>query len=66
MDWTILYFQFQENAWLGRAQIPNSISAGHVSYAIQQATMYRQFAQQAKRAFVKTKSLSLFPEERMQ
>lgn len=53
MKWTILYFKFQETTWIKRADVTSPLSLGHTTYAKQQATMYRQFAEQAEVAFAK-------------
>jgi hypothetical protein len=57
MKWTILYFKFQETTWIKRADVTNFLSLGHTSYAMQQATMYRLFAEQAEVAFEKARNI---------
>ena len=45
MSWTVSYFRFQEQEWITRSLAMEDFLHGHTSYALQQASMYWQFAE---------------------
>jgi hypothetical protein len=57
MIWTVATFQYHENRWFVRAEQMRGKNGmeGHVSFALQQRSMWKNFATKAETAFRRIK-----------
>jgi hypothetical protein len=57
MTWTLLFFEFQESVWEGRAITSRGVGEkGHEAYALKQANMWERFRLDGVKVFEKLKA----------